>query len=154
MRGGVARDPSEFSLRAPPQAAEPHADREVGVSGASGGVDQMKPQRRGDDGGELGGLAPGPRLIGQPPRVGLAPEDAIDQECQGPGLEQVEADAEEQQTQAQGYPSSVGPEVTQRPEQLTETPDGVHRGNLRSSKPHATRPRRNRTANASQLADF
>src|SRR5260370_42635109 len=62
------------------------------------------------------------------------------------------------------YPHIGGPELTERTEQRSETPDGgvegahtaivVHSGNLGSSKPHATRPRRNRTANASQLADF
>ena len=159
-----ALEPAEDVIADPPQAAEPHADREVRVPGACGGVDQVKPQRRRDDGGELGGLSPGLRPIGQPPRVRLAPEDAVDQERQGPGLEQVEPDAEEQQTQAEGYPPSVRPEVAQRPEQLAETPDGgsevarqpggIHGDNPRERQATCHAAQANPTANALKLADF
>ncbi len=113
----------------------------------------MKRQRRRDDGGELGGLSPGPRRIGQPPGVRLASQDAVDQEGQGPGLEQVEPDAKEQQTQRKGYPPRVRPEVTQRPEQLAETPDGggevarspgsVHTGNPPAAASHVPAGRGN-----------
>src|SRR6185503_864802 len=115
-----ALKPAEDVIANPPQATEPHVDREVGVPATRGGVYEMKRQRGRDDGGELDGLPPRACRVGQPSRVRLCPEDAIDQERQGPGLQQVEPDAGEQQTQGQGYPPSVGPEVAQRPEQLTE----------------------------------
>jgi hypothetical protein len=144
-----ALEPAEDVIADPPQAAEPHADREVRVSGACGGVDQMEPQRRRDDRGQQGGLAPGLRPLRQPSRVRLAPEDAVDQQRQGPGLEQVEPDAEKQQAQAQGYPASVRPEVPQRTEQLAETYDGgaqvarqlggTHGDNLRGEASHVPR---------------
>ena len=95
---------------------------------------------------------------GSHPGYGLPPEDAVDQERQGPGLEQVEPDAKEQQTQRNGYPPRVRPEVTQRPEQLAETPDGggevarspggVHTGNLARRASHMPAVEEYRTANA------
>ena len=109
-----ALQPAEHLVADPPQATKSHADREVHVPGADGGVGQMERQRRRDDRDELAGLRPLRHLARQPGGVRLGAKNAVDEDGQWPRLEQVYPYAGQEETHRKADSPGVSPEVAER----------------------------------------
>jgi len=117
-------EPAKDIVTDPPQATQAYPDRDVDVAGIDGGVRELEYQGSPDDRGDLGGKRPVSEVAREPGRVRLAAQDAVDQDCQRPGLEQIDRDTGQQQPDGEADASGVGPEVTEGPGHHAEAGDG------------------------------